>query len=317
MKTWSLSKRLVLLLGIAIVVVLGGAALLMDHLVDAEMERRFAASLLTQARTLAALAQVSRQGLDMDEISGSPSRLLRSENRVAYAMQCADGSKLHSDPRPAEYPPNWSGATNLEPEFADIDRNGVSLRAVWFRFSAQRAADANAQTRASAITATAAQDCRLLLIQPRTELDQILIATDGILLITPMLALLAVLVLSPALVRHGLKPLVALGENMRGIGPHAPGQRLPPAGDSIEMRWNADALIIANHGLDLGEDEVRRFGQRFWSKHHGVDGHAGLGLGLSLAGAAAMAMGFSLEFKLDAERRLRAILRWHAAASPM
>src|SRR5699024_10675849 len=28
----------------------------------------------------------------------------------------------------------------------------------------------------------------------------------------------------------GLKPLAVLGENMRGIGPHAPGQRLPPAG---------------------------------------------------------------------------------------
>ncbi|EAR22713.1 hypothetical protein [Nitrococcus mobilis] len=41
MKTGSLSNRVVLLLGSTIVLVLSIAALLMDHLVDAEMEQRF------------------------------------------------------------------------------------------------------------------------------------------------------------------------------------------------------------------------------------------------------------------------------------
>lgn len=471
MKTRSLSSRVVLLLGIAIMLILASAALLMDHLVDAEMAQRFDDSLLTQARTLAALAQIGRHGLDMDEIGGPPSHLLPDESRAAYAIHCADGSRLHSDPPPGDYPPNWAGATNVEPMFADIDGNDLDLRAVWFRFSAQLDDDLHARARTAAITDTAAQDCRLLLVQSRTQLDQILIATDAILLITPMLALLAVLALSPALVRHGLKPLVALGENMRGIGPHAPGQRLPPAGtreleplvarfnevlarmdeglarerqfagalahetrtrlaelrtlieverrypsgrptaellgeignigrelgntvsglllltrleagienperrqinvddliarqleriaaalqqrnvrikverpaspttptadrtlldiiisnllgnaclyapagDSIEVRWNPDALVVSNYGPDLDEDEVRCFGQRFWSKHHGVDGHAGLGL--SLAGAAATAMGFSLVFTLDTNRRLHASLRWNAHAT--
>ncbi|HET8701023.1 MAG TPA: ATP-binding protein, partial [Nitrococcus sp.] len=420
---------------------------------------------------LAALAQVGRHGLDMDEVNGPPSRLLRSENRATYAMQCADGSRLQSNPPPSSYPSSWPRVMNSAPEFADIRRPDLSLRAVWFRFSAQLAAEPNAAAHTTAMTDTAAQDCRVLLVQPRTELDQILFAMDGILLITPVLALLVVLALSPTLVHHGLKPLTALGESMRSIGPHALGQRLPPAGtreleplvarfnevltrmdeglarerqfagalahetrtrlaelrtlveverrypsgrstvallgeiggiggelektvaglllltrldagieslervpielansiarqlehsattlqrrslridlvppasstmliadqalldivignllgnaclyapagDSIAVRWNADALIISNHAPDLDEEEVCRFGQRFWSKHHGIDGHAGMGL--SLAGAAAAAMGFSLEFKLDAERRLRAILHWKAAAT--
>lgn len=466
MKTGSLSNRVVLLLGSTIVLVLSIAALLMDHLVDAEMEQRFDSSLLTQAHTLAALARIGRHGLDMGEISDSPSHLLRGKSRATFAVRCADGSRLYSDPPPPGYPPNWSDAMSIAPLFADIDGKGLSLRAVWFHFNAPFVADANAPAHATTPTDPTRQDCRLLLVHPRTELDQIMIAADGILLIIPMLALLAVLVLSPALVRYGLQPLVALGENMRRIGPHAPEQRLPPtgvyelepliarfnevltrmdeglarerqfagalahetrtrlaelrtlveverryptnrptaelldeiggigselehivaglllltrldaglerperrpidldeliarqlehvattlqrrnlqvdierparaikpiadqalldivvgnllgnaclyapAGDRIEVRWDAAALAISNYGPELSDDDIRHFGQRFWSKHPGTAGHAGLGL--SLTHSAATVMGFSLEFKLDVECRLHATLYW-------
>jgi signal transduction histidine kinase len=459
-KIRSLSGRIAILLGVAAALVLGAAAVLMDHMVDAEMGRRLDDSVLSQARTLASLADVGPEGLDMDEIKPSRSRLFGGETRAAFAIRCADGSELRSNPAPPREPPGWADTAKQRPTFADIDSGGRSLRAVWFRFSPGPDERGNAPPRAGN------DDCRVLFMQSHAELDEILMAIDGILLAVPMLALLAVLALSPGLVRRGLQPLVALGEEMRGIGPQAVGQRLQPtgtreleplvarfnevlarmdegvtrerqfagalahetrtrlaelralveverrypserplaslldeigsiggelentvsalllltrldagieslelqpvdldaliarqlehvdatlqrrglrvaierqganaplvadpslldiivgnllgnagsyatAGSVIVIRRSRDTLVVANHAPDLAADEVARFGQRFWSKHHGADGHAGLGL--ALAGAAAAAMDFSLEFRLDAQQRLLASLRW-------
>lgn len=466
MNAHSLSGRVTLLVGMAAALILGTAALLMDHLVDDEMGQRFDNGVLNEARALAALTETRPDGLSVGEFSKPSSRLLAGASSAAYAIRCDDGGALDSDPAPEAYPPGWTQTPGTEPTFADIEVNDRDLRAVWLRFSTAAVGTRSVSGISTENSGMQATRCRLLLVQSRAELDHILGAIDAILLLTPALALLAVLLLSPALVRHGLRPLVALGDKMRDIGPNASSHRLAtagtreleplvarfnevlarmdegmtrerqfagavahetrtrlaelralveveqryptgrstlvllseigsigaelentvsglllltrldggiqgidlhqvdldvlvnrqlahiattlqrhglrteverpthpglliadrslldiiignllsnacmyaPAGTSIGVRHRVDSLTISNHATDLTSEEVARFGHRFWSKHHGADGH--VGLGLALAGSAATAMGFRLEFNLDAAQRLHASLHW-------
>lgn len=76
-----------------------------------------------------------------------------------------------------------------------------------------------------------------------------------------------------------------------------------PAGARIDCHaWRAPAgwqLEIANPAPELGEDDVERFGQRFWRKHAegGTAQHAGLGL--TLCQALSTAAGIPLRFRLE------------------
>lgn len=255
MRTRSLSGRIALLLGTATVLFLGAAALLMDHMVDADMSRRFDANLLSQARTLAALVDVAPGHVVMGGAGRFGARLLASEAPAAYAIRCAGGGTVHSKPVPRTFPPDWAGQAQRQPAFADVDTGGHVRRAVWFSF---RAGGPGGDDDGAAPDATTTGDCRMVFMQPRTELDEILIAIDGILLVTPVLALLAVLALSPVLVRRGLRPLAVLGENMRDIGPQAPGQRLPATGtrelEPLVRRFNE---VLAR--MDEGVARERQF----------------------------------------------------------
>lgn len=459
MKRLSLSGRITWLLGLAAVVILGAAAFTMDHLVDAEMGQRMDDAVLAQARTLASLVNAGPEGLDMDDVRQPRQRLLANRVVDFWSVHCADGSATTSRPPPPDYPAHWIRDAREQPTFTNVDTAGGTLRAVWFRF--QIDADDDGEAISNATLA-----CRVVYLHSRSELDEILNTIDAILLLMPLLALLAVLLLSPILVRRGLKPLAALGEAMQDIGPQSPGQRLPttgtreleplvvrfnevlvrmdegvtrerqfagalahetrthlaelrslveveqrypserpleavldeigmivgelqgtvsglllltrleagiegmdpdnvrlddvldrqlasateflhrrrlqvnrsvashhgmlvadralldiivgnlvsnavayaPEGSTIGIRRQRCALIIDNDAPDVDVTEVARFGQRFWSKHHGADGHAGLGL--ALAGAAASAMHFKLHFALDAQQRLHATLSW-------
>lgn len=471
MKIRSLSTRIALLLGAATVLILGAAAIAMDSMVDVEMSQRFDVGLLAQARALAALADLGPGGLTMEDGGRLRSRLLAQSTKPVYALDCADGSSAVSDPAPPSFPSGWWRSASAQPSFATIGAGEHTLRAVWFRFDAASEAVQIAGKPASVGTL----DCAVVFMQSRAELDDILSDIDDILLLMPALALLVVFLLSPVLVRRGLKPLAVLGEEMRGIGPHATGRRLhvagtreleplvarfnevlarmdegvrrerqfagalahetrtrlaelralveveqsypggrpvaellgeighigselestvsglllltrldagiedlapapidldelmirqlqrvdatlkerhlrvdmeshpgrtklvadpalldivignllrnagayAPQGSVVEVRQQPHALLIGNDAPDLGSDEVARFGQRFWSKHHSAEGHAGLGLGLALAGAAATAMGLRLEFSLDAQQHLRARLSWRRGSKVM
>nr|WP_276510764.1 ATP-binding protein [Oleiagrimonas soli] len=211
------------MIGVSIILLLGVAAIAMDQLVDAEMQQRFDASLLSQAQAVSALVEVGPNGLDMDELQREPSHLLLGNARTTYVVQCSNGQRFSSPTAAERYPFDWRNTPDDKPHFTDIDAGGVQQRAVWFGFRPAPAEHAAVAGRPMDIP-----DCRMLLLLPRTQLDRILFAIDGILLITPMLALIAVLLLSPWLVRRGLQPLSALAEHMRDVGPHAPGQRLPP-----------------------------------------------------------------------------------------
>jgi signal transduction histidine kinase len=262
-KTRSLSGRIALLLGTATVLFLGAAALLMDHMVDADMSRRFDDNLLSQARTLAALVDTGPGQVIMGGAGRFRSRLLASEAPAAYAIRCAEGSAVYSKPAPRQFPPDWDVQAQRQPTFADFDADGHAQRAVWFSFRADGSdgndvAGETAATSSVTPDAGATDDCRMVFIQPRAELDEILIAIDGILLVTPVLALLAVLALSPVLVRRGLRPLATLGEKMRNIGPQAPGQRLQATGtrelEPLVRRFNE---VLAR--MDEGVARERQF----------------------------------------------------------
>lgn len=82
----------------------------------------------------------------------------------------------------------------------------------------------------------------------------------------------------------------------------------PPC-SAVRVRCMREMLVIDNAAPDLREEDIRRFGQRFWRKHGGEGGAGHAGLGLALASAAAQAMGMRLEFAL-CEGRLHAALHW-------
>jgi signal transduction histidine kinase len=79
-----------------------------------------------------------------------------------------------------------------------------------------------------------------------------MLAINWILALGPMLAAAIALIAVPLVVRHGLRPMSSLVDRMRGIGPHAPGQRLAPIGlkelDPLVARFN-DVLARMDDGL--------------------------------------------------------------------
>jgi signal transduction histidine kinase len=252
----TLSGRIAFLLGTAAVLLLGGAAVLMDHLVDAEMRHRFDSDLEAQAHALAELVEHGPGGLDMGEASGVPLRMLASDVQGAYAVRCTDGSRLLSRPPPAGYPAHWVGTAGEAPVFADLDVRGTSLRAVWFRLKPvpDPMAGRMMQAGVSETTGPGRGDCQLIFMQSRTALDDILLTIDVILLAIPLLALLLVLLLSPHLVRRGLRPLAALCESMREVGPNLPGRRLRATGTH-----ELEPLVTGfNDVLALMDDVVAR-----------------------------------------------------------
>lgn len=460
----SLTRRITWLLVVATVLVIGAAGVVMDVMVDAEMERRFDDNLLSQASTLTSLAALGPGAMLVDGAAQPDEGLFDGETPAAYAIQCASGRKIISEPGVPAYPAGWMSGAADAAQFTDLEAGGQTWRTLRLHFNA-KVDYANAEGAAST-NVTRADACELLLMQPRTELDDILTAIDNILLLLPVAALLLVLLISPLLVRRGMKPLATLAEEMRHIGPQALGQRLhdsdtrelqplvrrfnevlarmddgalrerafagalahetrtrlaelhtlvdverrypsgksaeelladvgsigaelesivsglllltrleagiespelkaldlaehiaaqlkhigdtlrqrnvqvaferahasapltadpslldivlrnllanagnyTPAGGVIQIRCDHQGVVIVNHAPDLVAADVERFGQRYWSKHHGTGGH--LGVGLALAGAAATVMQLDLQFSLDTQGRLSATLRW-------
>lgn len=82
-----------------------------------------------------------------------------------------------------------------------------------------------------------------------------------------------------------------------------------PAGSEIGARVAPQRVEIANAAPELNDEDLARFGRRFWRKRAGEDGTGHAGLGLALAQAAARALEMRLEFALSAGG-LTAILAW-------
>lgn len=225
----SLRTRVSALVGLAAVLVLGVAAWVIDWRVDGEMARRFDDALLAHAQALAALTRFERGGLELEgDAQARGTAAADGGERAWFRLRC-DGHDVAGDAAAADWP-----APGGAPAFADHQRtDGRRVRIAGLRFTPGLGDTwgATPSARADAWRAAGAArlpDCTLQLAQARGGLDQTLDALDAILIGSILLALLAVLLLAPPLVRRGLRPLTALGEAMRGIGPNDPGRRLAP-----------------------------------------------------------------------------------------
>ena len=213
MKTFSLRARLTLLLALAVLVVFGAAAKIVDWRADAEMQQRFDASLLSRAQSLAALTQVENGRVAVDADNAAAAVFLGTAESSWYDLRC--GGEVIA--RSAEAPP--SVAAEVEPVFADSrSRDGRSLRVVAFRFTPALAGHA---------ATPGASTCALTYALESGSLDGLLDTLDIILLGCLLGACALVMLLTPWLVHRGLRPLSVLDRAMAGIGPDAPGGRLP------------------------------------------------------------------------------------------
>lgn len=234
MRPASLSARVTLLLAIVCLLVLGGGAKLMDWRIDHELASRFHADLLGQARALGNVI-----ALEQDASAGRVLTGLPGGGNSWYELRCDGAAVQHSNPPPPAVPKGWPDDTGPQPRFARLGHHEHHLDSV--RLSFARPAGT-----------AAAASCRLLFVQDRRSLDQLMLAIDWILALGPLLAAAIALIAVPLVVRRGLRPIGVLVDRMRGIGPHAPGQRLAAVGlkelDPLVARFN-DVLARMDDGL--------------------------------------------------------------------
>ncbi|HXE66734.1 MAG TPA: sensor histidine kinase [Rhodanobacteraceae bacterium] len=216
-KTFSLRARLTLLLALAVLVVFGAAAKIVDWRADAEMQQRFDASLLARAQSLAALTQVQNGRIAVDAENAEANVFPGDAESSWYELRC--GGRVVA--RTAQVPPPL--AAGVQPVFADAELPGAhSLRVVALRF-----VPANDGRRTNAV---AAPGCQLRYALDSGPLDDLLGTLDIILLGSLLGACVLVMLVTPLLVRRGLRPLSVLDRAMADIGPDAPGGRLPASG---------------------------------------------------------------------------------------
>lgn len=238
-KTFSLRTRLTLLLALAVLLVFGAAAKIVDWRADSEMQQRFDASLLAQAQSLAALTQIENGRITVDAENAATAVFPGYADASWYELRC--GGVVVA--RTAEVPPPVAVAE--QPVFADAQlRNGRALRAVALRFTPVREGGHAATPGAPA--------CVLRYALDSGPLDDLLGTLDIILLGSLLGACVLVMLVTPWLVRRGLRPLSVLDRAISRIGPDTPEARLPSS-DTTELvplvaRFN-EVLARMDEGL--------------------------------------------------------------------
>lgn len=235
-KTFSLRARLTLLLALAVLVVFGVAAKIVDWRADTEMQQRFDASLLSRAQSLAALAQARNGRVSVAAENAEANVFPGNAESSWYELRC--GGRIVA--RTAQVPPPLTAGA--QPVFADAQLPGApSLRVVALRFVP--AGDGRG---------SAAPECQLRYALDSGPLDDLLGTLDIILLGSLLGACVLVMLATPWLVRRGLRPLAGLDHAMADIGPDAPGGRLPASGTTelapLVARIN-DVLARMDEGL--------------------------------------------------------------------
>ncbi|MBU6478413.1 MAG: sensor histidine kinase N-terminal domain-containing protein, partial [Xanthomonadaceae bacterium] len=219
MTRFSLRARLTLLLALAALIALGIAAKVVDWRVDSEMQQRFDASLLARAQAFASLVRSGDSGIEIDAVADRSARFPGGALTDWYVVTCGGQVIAQSNP----VPPQITSGT--APRFADARLpNARELREVALRFQPVVDEDDGAHSAGSRATTSA---CELRYALDRDPIDDILNTLDWILLGSILGACALVLILTPWLVRRGLRPLEVLDRAMAGIGPDAPGGRLP------------------------------------------------------------------------------------------
>lgn len=237
-QTFSLRARLALLLALAVLVVFGAAAKIVDWRADTEMQQRFDASLLARAQSLAALTQIEDGHIAVDADNAAATVFPGDADASWYELSC--GGRVVA--RTAEVPPPL--VAEAHPVFADATlAGGHLLRVVALRFVP---GIENHRARAGAPA------CQLRYALDRGSLEELLDTLDIILLGSLLGACVLVMLATPWLVRRGLRPLAVLDHAMAGIGPDSPGRRLPASSTTelapLVVRIN-DVLARMDAGL--------------------------------------------------------------------
>lgn len=255
MKSTSLSARITTLLIVTSLLVLGGGARVMDWRIDHEMTSRFQQNLLTQASALSTMVRLEQGAVPDTHDTSSQTGVLGGDSRTYYDLRCDGAPAQRSSPPLPMAPAGWPQGASVQPHFAKLRHAEQHLMSVQFAFTVTPEADIGADANdheGSFYRGKTTRKCVLLFAQDRRAMDQILLVVDWILLLGPALALLIALVAVPLIVRRGLRPMTALVERMRGIGPNAPGQRLATSGmrelDPLVARFN-DVLGRMDEGL--------------------------------------------------------------------
>lgn len=246
----SLRTRLTLLLALATLVALGIAARVVDWRADSEMLQRFDASLLARAQAFSALVRSSSNGIEIDAIADQMGRFPGASLNDWYLVTCHGQVVAQSEP-----PPPRIGAGRVPRYVNTRVVGGPELRAVALKF---RPEPAYRESPPVAAPEAGPSMCELVYALDRGQLEDILRTLDWILVGSIMGACVLVLLLTPWLVRRGLRPLAALGRAMADIGPDAAGKRLP-SGNSSELAPLVARFNEVLERMDSGLVRERQF----------------------------------------------------------
>ena len=238
-RAFSLKSRLTLLLALATLIALGAAAWVVDWRADSEMQQRFDTALLARAQAVAELAHVDDGKVEFNPRGDPTAEFPGNASSSWYELRCGETVVARTPQAP---PPV---ANHARPYFTDARlADGRLLRVVAIRFSPSTDDDV--------APAGPAMRCTLRYALDRGPLDGILGSLDLILLGSLFGACALVLLLTPGLVRRGLRPLSVLAGAMADVGPDAPGRRLPESGTRelapLVGRFN-DVLARMDAGL--------------------------------------------------------------------
>lgn len=242
----SLRFRTTLLVIAAIVVVLGTATLVLDIRIDDEVAQRADTNLLERAQALADIYTTQSKSSTQSFPAYWIPSFLADDGIVYFRIDCHGRRVVSSDQAATLAWPSLAQGQSMM--FADIaDRQRTELRAIALRFSADAAADANADV-------ATASDCVLNLAVDRSEVVDFQQSMDRIEFGCVVLGFLAVAVLTPLLVTRSLRPLSGLAEAMEKIGPYTPDMRLA----STNIRELAPLTTHINQVLSRMEEGLLR-----------------------------------------------------------
>jgi two-component system sensor histidine kinase QseC len=216
----SIRLRITLFLEAAIVLTLGTATWLLDAHIDKEVALQADTNLLERAQALSDIfrMQASSVSMQKNRLINRP-EFLADDGVVYFMIRCQDQTALSSTDAAGLA---WPTPVGDKPAFAEIsDARGTDLRAVALNFRTTMEHAAGDRT-AGAVASV----CRLQLAVDLKAVRSFQASMDRIEFGCVLIALLIVALLTPLLIRRGMKPLTRLAESMRLIGPESPEHRL-------------------------------------------------------------------------------------------
>lgn len=242
-RTLSIRLRITLFLVAAIVLTLGTATWLLDSRIDNEVAVQADTNLLERAQALSDIFRMGPAAAQPVLGAGHMPQFLADDGIVYFNIQCQGDRALSS---PAAAALKWPTPTAGRPAFADMsDSRGTELRGVSLNFPPSSRAGPDT-------AAPSASGCSLGLAVDVREVRSFQTSMDRIEYGCILIAVLIVVLLTPLLIRRGLKPLSRLAEAVQLIGPESPEQRLDSDSASelqpLIMRFN-EVLSRMEEGL--------------------------------------------------------------------